>query len=794
MSILKKGLKFLAIIILVLIAGGFLFKNSLKPDYKGDLELTSLQDEVEVFYDDYGIPHIYAQNELDAHRALGYVHAQDRLWQMELIRRIAAGRLSELFGEKLIRTDKFFSGLGIEEASKKTIEELDKNSEAYKLSMAYLDGVNQFIKKGTTPAEFYLLSIDKEEYTLKDMYNVFGYMSFSFAAAHKIDPLLTQIKEKFGNDYLSELDIPIYKNTALIKTEKNAIIESRLAEAVNEIYEQLPISPFIGSNSWVIASDKTKNGKVLFANDPHIGFAQPSVWYEAHIKTPDYEMYGYHMALSAFPTLGHNRNYAYGLTMFENDDIDFYFEENNPENSNEYKTLQGVEKYKIRSKKIHVKDSTSISYDIKVSKHGPIMNDLIEQIDDERPVAMDWIYTDSKIPNRILDVFYELSHANSLHEFKQGAAKLHAPGLNIMYGDAKDNIAWFASAKLYKYKNDVNTKLILSGNSTDDEREYIDFEDNPQAINPSLNYVYSANNQPDSTAGMLYPGYYLPEDRAKRIEDLLEAKNDFTKEDVMQMINDVNSPIAQMVIQNVLQSIVDIDFSDTEEEALQVLKNWDGNYNLKSIAPTIYNRFLYEFLSNTYKDEMGKTFEQYLNTTLQKKNTAVQMARDTSVWWDDVSTKDKKETKQDIITKSVKNTVLFLGNQLGGSVDGWTWDKVHTVEHKHSIGEVAALRKYFNVGPFKVIGGNEVINNLMFKLDSTGIYKVYAGPSTRRVIDFSDVENSMSILPTGQSGNQQSEHYNDQAEKYNKGEFVKMLLNHDIIKASENKLIFKPVN
>ncbi len=792
MRIFKTILKILVVLLIFLIAGGFLFKNSLKPDYKGNLELTGLQNKVEVFYDDYGVPHIYAQTELDARRALGYVHAQDRLWQMELIRRIAAGRLSELFGERLIRTDKFFSGLGIEEASEKTIKNLDKNSEAYKLAMAYLDGVNQFINIGATPAEFYLLSIDKTEYTLKDMYNVFGYMSFSFAAAHKTDPLLTQIKEKLGNNYLSELDIPIYKNTALIKTEKNAILESRLAEAVNEIYEQLPISPFIGSNSWVIAADKTKNGKVIFANDPHIGFAQPSVWYQAHIKTPDYEMYGYHMALSAFPSLGHNRKYAYGLTMFENDDIDFYFEENNPSNENEYKTLEGYKTYDTRKKEIIVKDAETLSYEVKISKHGPIMNDLIEQINDERPVAMDWIYTDAKIPNKILDVFYELSHANSLEDFKQGAAKLHAPGLNIMYGDANDNIAWFASAKLYKFKNKINTKLILNGNSTDDQKEYLDFEDNPQAINPSIKYVYSANNQPDSTAGMLYPGYYLPEDRAKRIENILEAKDNFTKEDVMRMINDVNSAITPSVVKNALAKLNGNQFSKNEKEAIKRLKAWDGNYNLESIAPTIYNRFLYEFLSNTYKDEMGKTFNQYLNTTLQKKNVAVQMAKDSSVWWDDITTKDKKETKQDIITKSIKSAVSFLEKQLGDTIEDWKWSEVHTIEHKHSIGEVAALRKYFNVGPFKINGGNEVINNMVFKLDSTGYYKVHAGPSTRRVIDFSDIENSMSILPTGQSGNQQSKHYNDQAEKYNKGEFVKMLLNEKEIKNSKNKLVLLP--
>ncbi|MBT8384154.1 MAG: penicillin acylase family protein, partial [Bacteroidia bacterium] len=377
MRLIRKSLKIFAVLLVLLLVVILIFVKNISPKYQGEITLNTLTNEVEVFYDNFGIPHIYAQNELDARRALGYVHAQDRLWQMELIRRIAAGRLSEMFGEKVVRTDKFFSGLGIEEAAAVSIEQLDKNSEAYKLTMAYLDGVNQFIKEGPTPIEFYFLGIDKEAYTIKDIYNVFGYMAFSFAIAHKTDPLMNEIFEKLGSAYLEELEIPIDQNTTLIKNEKNAVIEGQFAKAINEIYDALPISPFIGSNSWVIGSEKTKNGKVLFANDPHIAFAQPSVWYQSHIKTPDYEMYGYNLALTPFPLLAHNREYAYGLTMLANDDIDFYFEENNPDNQNEYKTTEGFEPYSIRKKVLKVKDAPTVSYDIKVSKHGPIMNDIV---------------------------------------------------------------------------------------------------------------------------------------------------------------------------------------------------------------------------------------------------------------------------------------------------------------------------------------------------------------------------------------------------------------------------------
>jgi penicillin amidase len=385
-----------------------------------------------------------------------------------------------------------------------------------------------------------------------------------------------------------------------------------------------------------------------------------------------------------------------------------------------------------------------------------------------------------------------MSHATSLNQFRDAASNIHAPGLNVMYGDADNNIAWFASAKLYKFKNEVNPKLILNGNSDDDQKEYLDFDENPQAINPSWNYVYSANNQPDSIAGILYPGYYQPQDRAKRIVSLLEAKNDFSKEDVMAMINDVTSATTPAIVKDVMKALQGVEFSEKENSALDHLKNWDGNYKLESVAPTIYNRFMYELLANTYKDELGKTFTIFLNTSQQKKTTPAQIARDSSVWWDDITTVDIKETRKDILRKSIKNTIAFLEKQLGDEVDSWTWNKVHSIEHKHPMGQIASLRKYFNVGPFEINGGKEVINNQAFNLDSTGYYKVSSGPSTRRVIDFSDIEGSMSILPTGQSGNPLSEHYKDQAQKYVDGDFVPMLLNKDFIKKSKHKLVLKP--
>ncbi len=793
MKVLKKLFKFLIVLIVILVVAYLFISSQLKPKYNGELEIANLKEKVTVFYDENGVPHIQANNQEDAYRVFGYVHAQDRLWQMEVIRRISAGRLSEIFGKEMIRTDKFFSSLGIEEASKETIAGLDKNSQAYKLTEAYLEGINSFIEKGATPLEFYLIGLEKEKYTIKDVYNVFGYMAFSFAAAHKTDPLLNEIKEKYGAKYIKELGVSA-KETTIIKNARKPEIKAQFSSEISHIMNNLPVSNFIGSNAWVLGADRTKNGKVIFANDPHIAFSQPSVWYQNHIKTPDYEMYGFNLGLSPFPLLGHNKKYAYGLTMFENDDVDFYLEQNNPKNNLEYKTPEGFMSYKVLEKRIKVKGEKDTVYKVRVSKHGPIMNDVIEQIEDDRPIAMKWIYT--KTQNQLLDVGYEMSHANSLAEFKKGVSKISAPGLNVMYGDAKDNIGWFAAAKLYKYRDSLNTKIYLDGASGKDEQIcFYDFEENPQAINPDWGYVYSANNQPDSVRGKLYPGYYLPEDRAKRITNLIGEKKDFTKQDVAKMLYDTKSSVVVDIIKIFSKELEIKKLSNLEKEGYDVLVKWNGDYLKEAKAPTIYNRFIYEFLKNTFSDEMGKKgFLQFMDgTPFYKKMIAFQMNKKESVWWDDVTTDNVKEDKKEIIQKSFSKAISFLSNQLGENVNEWKWEKVLSVEHGHPIGMAGGiLRTIFNVGPFKTNGGNEVINNHIFKLDSTGIYNVTAGPSSRRVIDFSDVENSLAIIPTGQSGNRFSQFYKDQAKKYLKGGFIKMKLNKAEIENSENKLVFLP--
>jgi penicillin amidase len=793
MKKLKKVAIIVFSILFLFLLMGLVYAYYEKPNYEGSLKLKNIKQETTVYFDEYGIPHIYANSQKEAMVVLGYVHAQDRLWQMELIRRIAPGKLSEIFGTKTVKTDCFFAGLGIEEASQIAVSKMDKNSESYQLAEAYLDGINQFIEEGKTPIEFQLLGLKKEKFTIKDIYNVFGYMSFSFAMAQKTDPLLTDIRDKFGMKYLEDFGLDGSLGITQIKNYKGKSKDFvEISKAVSSLLEQSPVPSFIGSNSWVIGAAKTKNGKVIFANDPHIAFSQPGTWYEAHIVTPDYEIYGCYLAGTPFPLLGHNRQYAYGLTMFENDDIDFYKEQNDANDDAKYQTPSGLQSYKILNKIIKVKDSSDIILKVKIGRHGPIVNSLMEGLKDKNPIAMSWIYTQQ--PIKILDATYSLCHAKNVDDFRNHIKLIAAPGLNVMYGDAKGNVAWTTSGKLYKHNPNVNPNFILDGASgSDDIKEYLDFSKNPQAINPPWNYVYSANNQPEAIDGFLYPGYYLPQDRAKRIKELLDPKNNWSKEEVSKMITDNTSATAPEIVQNLTNKIVLSSLNANEKQAFDILKSWNGENNLSDIGPTIYNKWIYFYLKNTFNDELGDDdFKMFLNTHIMKQVIASQIKNENSPWWDDIKTKKKKETRTQILAKSFLQAIVSLENQLGKNVTSWTWNRVHVLEHPHPMGKVAGLRSLFNVGSFEIDGTNEVINNLMFTYSDNEKNTIIGGPSTRRIIDFSDIENSLSILPTGQSGNPFSEHYSDQVAMYNAGQFRKMKLNKTEIIATSTKLVFVP--
>lgn len=799
MKILKKTSKIILILIIIFSIGGYFILKSYKPQYSGELKLKELKEEVKVYFDEYGIPHIYAQNKADLYYAFGYLHAQERLFQMEILRRIASGRLSEIIGEKTLDSDKFFRALQVNKTSEENVKKYlsDKNNPMVKDIDNYLKGLNEFLMNGKTPIEYQLMGIKKEKFTQVDLFNIAGFMAYSFAEGFKLDPMITKIKHELGEKYLEDLVSSYVPGTERIKlnndTSINYSVLSQISLNIMNLTKDVTLPFFEGSNSWVISGKKTESGKVIFANDTHMAYSQPVIWYEAHLECPNFNLYGNFIGAIPFSLLGHNRNMAWGLTMFENDDVDFYFEEINPKDSTQYKKDDTWANFEIITETIKVKGSDDVKFNIRKTNRGTIINDVMKNIGD-KPVSVFWTFTHSD--NQVIQAFYGLNNAQNIEDARNSASKIAAPGLNVMYGDKFGNIAYWASAKITKYKDTANPSIIQSSEKY--PIGFYNFTENPQSINPPSNFVYSANNQPDSVNGNLYPGYYAPEDRAVKIVNYLSSDDKWNIEKVKKVQLDAKSdkkPVTANIILDGVKEYI-INKSPNHKLAYNILKKWDGEHQTESQAPVIYYRLLRKFLEQTMIDELGKEdfeFMAYGHTASRSIPNFIKNKN--SVWWDNINTKDKKETRSDIFSSAFDSTIVALNNELGKDVETWKWGRVHTVEYQHAIARaVKPLAKVFNVGPFEVWGGRAVLNKISFKLSDDGRYKASSGPAMRTIIDFSDVENkAYSIIPTGQSGVFMSKHYSDQAEMYNKGKYRKQMMNkEEIIKKSKDVLILKP--
>jgi penicillin amidase len=795
MKILKRVGIGLIILIIVVVAAIYIYLQTTKPFYDGELSLTGTTADVEVLYDDYGVPHIYAQNQTDAYFALGYVHAQDRLFQMEMLRRAASGGLSEILGPDLLKVDKLFRTLRINEFAETQASKFFSadTSDYQKAALAYQKGVNTYIKEGKTPLEFTIIGIPKTEFTPKDIYLAIGFMSFGFAEGLRVDPVLQKIQSQWGNEYLEDLAVNSPYNAVRIPSFKGDIkTQDQLISSIHEALNAIPIPQLVGSNGWAIAGSKTKSGKPILSNDTHIGYGQPAVWYEAYLEYPGYSFYGHHLAGIPFGLLGQNDFCGWGITMFENDDSDFYVETTDDQHANQVKRGDQWEPIKSINEVIKVKGEADVQFEVKTTSHGPIVNGIVQNVEaGGNLIALDWQLLHGD--NYAMQAIYQLNHAKTFTDANQAVSLLSAPGLNMMYADVAGNIAWWAAAKLPIRKN-PNSKLFYdAATGADDYSGYYNFTQNPQSVNPVNGFVYSANNQPDTIGGVYYPGYYYPRDRAGRIVKLLSESKEWTIQESQQVILDVTSNEAAKLARE-MSDVLQQRQTPSTEPIISILGEWDGRMQPNDIAPSIYYNMLSQIVFLSMQDELGKeALESIASVSLMKNSYPALLTNDSSVWWDNVKTKEATETRLDIFAQAADNTIALLNKTSGPDPSGWTWDKIHTIKHNHPLGAVKLLDGFFSVGPIVVPGGNEVINNLHFDLDTTGYFPVNGGPALRKTTDFSDLSSGETASPSGQSGNVMSSFYDDQAEMFATGKFRKMLTRReDVEKVLKGKLVIKP--
>jgi penicillin amidase len=801
---MKRSLILIASVIVFLGGGAAWYIHGKQPVRDGEITLSGLQAPVSVRYDERGVPHIKAQNQDDLYRALGYVQAQDRLFQMEMLRRLARGELAEVLGPKLIDTDRLFRSLRIRQHADEYVARQDKSTPAWKALQAYLDGVNQFQDSHAKPIEFDVLGIDKRPFTAQDTLSIGGYLAYSFAAAFRSEPLLTFVRDQLGPEYLKVFDLDWQPHGALgqdYTNSKPSILNNKdwkgladLALLSQQALENAGLPQFEGSNAWVVSGSRTQSGKPLLAGDPHIRFSVPAVWYEAQLSAPGFELYGHFQALNPFALLGHNRDFGWSLTMFQNDDVDLIAEKVNPDNPNQVWYHGAWADMTARDEHISVKGAPSVTLTLRQSPHGPIVNDALGNNAGNTPIAMWWAFL--KTENPILQGFYEANRADTLDKMRSAAEKIQSPGLNVVYANAKGDIGWWAAAQLPKRPAGVNPAFILDGSTTQPDNDgFYPFSANPQEENPARGYIVSANFQPVSPTGMEIPGYYNLAERGRQLNrQLSDASVKWDLENSKALQLGTRTDYAQQILTPLLPVLRKVVSDPAEHDLIERLAAWKGDYPLDSVGATLFNQFFYNLTEETFHDELGdELFDTLLGTRLIDMALPRLAADEHSPWWNNKNS--PSEESRDITVKSAWHAaVSHLQSLYGLNPDEWPWGKAHTLAHEHPLGRQRPLDLLFNVGPFAAPGTHEVPNNLSSRL-TTAPWPVTYGPSTRRLIDFADPAHALGINPVGQSGVLFDKHYSDQAQTYVNGGYVpERFIEEDVARNSKETLRLVPGN
>lgn len=758
---MKRFFSFALLLLIAIALGSYWFIQQKQPQRSGEIKLEQLSEAVSVRFDERGVPHIQAATELDAYRALGYVHAQDRLFQMEMVRRLAQGQLSEVLGEKTIKIDRLFRTLRLHQHAKNYLKTLDPNSPAMQSLNAYLDGINQYQASRAKPLEFDLLGITPRPFTAEDTLSVAGYLAYSFAAAFRTEPVLTYIRDELGEDYLS-IFAPSYDLNAYSPASKLTANDwqglNALAQVSQAAMFEHNLPQFEGSNAWAMAGSKTQSGKPLLAGDPHIGFSVPAVWYEAHLQTPSFELYGHFQALNPFALLGHNQEFGWSLTMFQNDDLDLISLPPNWESLESHTEL------------IAIKDQKPEELTLYTSEFGPIVNAALGEEKPDTPIAMWWAFLETENP--ILEAFYNFNRANTLDKARAAASKIHAPGLNLVWANTEGDIAWWAVGKIPIRDASSQPAFILNSQTAEAKKYgFYPFSDNPQEENPERGYIVSANFLPASPNKIPLHGYYNLADRGEQlIKELSQPNKKWNTQNSQAIQLGEQSGYAPRLLKPLLSDLYASASSKEETLLLNQLAKWQGNFPTNSYLPTVFTEFTYQLLTATFLDELGEaTFENLLSTRIIDSALPLLAADPNSPWWNNHLT-GETQTRQKVVGQAWQATLKHLNNTLGAKLDDWQWGKAHTLTHNHPLGAVKPLDKLFNVGNFAVPGGHELPNNLSSGYSSAP-WAVEYGPSTRRIIDFAKPEQALGINPVGQSGVKFDKHYSDQAQAYSQGRY-----------------------
>jgi penicillin amidase len=762
------GLLGLIVLLVLVLLGGRWWLGRSQVDPSRGAALAGLGAPVEVWRDSLGVPHLWARDEADLFRAMGYVHAQDRLFQMEMFRRGGDGRLAEIRGGAVLDTDRFLRTIGMGRAAAENEARLDPADR--RLLQAYADGVNAWIgdHPGPLPPEFVTLRFSPEPWTVRNTLSIAKIMAWDlsdWSIGLELQQALDAVGDSLGADLLPfnpDSGVTILGADAQWEgrgTSPAAAKPSPLPRIAHVALPEVPplalellesVSAAHASNSWVVGGGRTRSGKPILANDMHLALRAPAIWYLASLHGGGFDVTG--MTLPGVPVVvaGHTANVAWGYTNAMVDDVDLFVEEVDAANPDRYRTPGGWAEMTVRPETIQVKGAEPVVQRVRATRHGPVLSDVDDRAG-SRVVAMQWT---AHAPSTEVAALLSMNRARDAAEFLVALRGFNNPHQNIVYAAADGSYGYRLAAHVPIRRAGDGVLPVPGWTGEGDWIGWLGIDQHPRVDNPAEGFLVTANNR---QAGPEYPhhisGHWMEPWRAFRIRQMLQAGRDLTAADVLAQQMDVRDAWALRHLPRAVQAAERAGLADAAGE----LRGWNGEARMDSRGAALFYVWFEEFRTRVGADEFrGKTV-YFPRTTMERV-----LARGGGPWVDDVTT-DTVETLDGLAAAAMRTAVETVGEQ--------RWGDLHRTAINHPMGSVAALNRAFglNIGPFPSPGASYTVNVSGWGGRTPPFTSGY-GSSQRHVVDMADPDGAGGfVIPTGQSGNPLSRHYRDQTPLWREG-------------------------
>ncbi|TFB14076.1 penicillin acylase family protein [Filobacillus milosensis] len=770
------------VIVLLVVASLLLYVNAYinrsLADTEGTKSVSGLNEQVEILRDENGVPHITASNDYDLFFAQGYVTAQDRLFQMEMARRQASGELSEVAGEVALNQDKYFRTLGLRRAAEKSLELYDE--ESIKVLEAYADGVNQYIqevkKDNKFPVEFKLMGVEgMDEWTVIDSLTIGKYMAYDLGGHWERQAFNYYLMHNFNEEEAYEL-FPTYPEDGLtnISDEEYVDITANLTQAPKT-------HEFNGSNNWVVSGDKTDSGLPLLSNDPHLGLATPSIWYQVHLDSDKYNVSGVIFAGIPGVILGHNEDVAWGVTNVGPDVQQLYLEQRHEDDPHKFKYEDEWVEAEVITETIEIKDQDPVEYEVIETIHGPVISEFANNTGGEEAVfSLDWTALDAT-PE--LSAVLKINRAKNWEEFEKALEDFHAPAQNFVFASKDGTIAYKANGKIPKYDDPDHALLPLPGwNSEYDLDEFIPFDELPRIVNPEKGFVATANNKVISDEYPYHISHMWAQPyRYTRIHEVLQESDSLSIEDMKDLQMDQMNLQARQFTPIFTDILENTQLSSKEQKAIDSLKSWNYVDDADNPQPLIFHRLLKHIEDELFADEIPEEVLSMFKGSGQNLDQLIMKAYEGK----DVLWFEKNGGLEQVISNAFTKTIDELEEMQGENMSEWAWGDYHQVYFAHPLSNISILDEFFNpIEPVPVGGSNVTVMAASFK--DNGITN--HGASWRFVIDLENINQAHHIVGPGQAGHYRSKWYDNQIMDWVEG-------NYHLTKMDVNggkRLVLKP--